>query len=123
MSKIGQVLQETLQMNSRPRKMSHRRPTSLVDIDLSVEWHPSLYRKDQNVHEAPLKLLDNIVCATGSWCEAQITTVSEYLRQTWPITCETTILLFEKMFDSSQAPEFGEFDVSKSRSVACVNNT
>lgn len=97
MSKIGSAIRDELRTLEPLRKMSHRRPLSTVEILFKLDWHPGLYLEDQKLTNPPSNLLDTILCITGSLCEAQAMTVSEYVRQTWPVTGGAVLNLFDQL--------------------------
>jgi hypothetical protein len=102
-SGIGFSLREKLRTQESLRKMSHRRPLSKVQVEFILQWHPETCVEDEG-HEqdySSLRTLDDILCLTGSWPEAQAMTVAKYMRQTWPSTGEAVINLFEQLMTIS----------------------
>ena len=95
---IGEIsaqIQRDLRAREPLRKMSHRRPLSVAKIDLHLPWHPRQFVEDKNM--SFLANLERTVCITGSWKEAQATTITGYMRQTWPVTCECLLDVLEKL--------------------------
>jgi hypothetical protein len=97
MDEIGSKLRKRLRAQDSLRKMSIRRPLSNVHVDFVLQWHPLLLVKDNQGQDSLAKVLENTLCLTGSWCEAQAMTVTDYIRQTWPASGEGVICLFEKL--------------------------
>ncbi|OAL45507.1 hypothetical protein IQ07DRAFT_548245 [Pyrenochaeta sp. DS3sAY3a] len=97
MSNIGLVVRDELRTCKSLHTMSGRRPLARVMMQFDLEWHPGHYLDYQCISELPYISLDFILCITGSWGEAQAMTVSQYMRQTWPVTCESMLSLFNEM--------------------------
>jgi hypothetical protein len=96
-SDIGSGFRERLRALESLRKMSTRRPLSKVHAKFLLQWHPTNYLEDHGQDRLFPRTLDDILCVTGSWYEAQATTIAEYMRQTWPVTGEAVIKLFEQL--------------------------
>jgi hypothetical protein len=102
MDEIGSKLRKELRAQDSLRKMSIRRPLYSVQVNFVLPWGPRKHIED-GMNEDPLStILDKTLCITGSWCEAQAMTVAEYIRQTWPVTGETVICLFEKLMQLTE---------------------
>ena len=97
MSKIGSTIRDELRTQEPLRKMSHRAPLSSVEIQFKLDWHPGLVLEEQKLTNTPSNVLDTILCITGSCREAQVLTVSEYVRQTWPVTGQAVLSLFTQL--------------------------
>jgi hypothetical protein len=101
-SKIGVGLREKLQAYESLRKMSPRKPLAKFHVEFLLQWHPKSFVEDYGQeHPSPLTL-DDILCITGSWCEAQAMTMANYMRQTWCTTGEAVIDLFRQLMISSK---------------------
>jgi hypothetical protein len=100
-SDVGSSLRERLRTQEALRKMSHRRPLSKVVVEFVLQWHPKSHVDDQGDDQPMPKTLDNILCLTGSWYEAQATTIADYMRQTWPVTGEAVVSLFRQLMNVS----------------------
>jgi hypothetical protein len=96
-SEIGSGFREKLRALESLRKMSTRRPLSKVHAIFLIQWHPANYLEDHGQDRPFPRTLDDILCVTGSWYEAQATTIADYMRQTWPVTGEAVIKLFEQL--------------------------
>jgi hypothetical protein len=97
MSEIGSKVQKELRVYASLHKMSHRRPLSSVQVDFLIPWNPRWRDKDKMHKSLRSNVLKSTICISGSWCEAQAMSVTEYMRQTWPVVGEATIHLFEKL--------------------------
>jgi hypothetical protein len=97
MDEIGSRIRKEIRAQESLRKMSIRRPLSNVQVDFVLQWHPRLQIKDHENQHIPSNVLENTLCLTGSWCEAQAMTVKDYMLQTWPITGEVILCLFENL--------------------------
>jgi hypothetical protein len=94
-SEISINLRERLRTHESLQKMSHQRPLSKVLVEFILQWHPKDHVEEQGQDYPLSSTLDNILCLTGSWDEAQAMTAADYMRQTWPNTGEAVISLFK----------------------------
>jgi hypothetical protein len=97
MDEIGSRIRKELRAQVSLRKMSIRKAQPEVHVRFNLQWHPKLQVKDYKNQRTPLGVLENTLCLTGSWCEAQAMTVADYMRQTWSTTGEAVVCLFEKL--------------------------
>ena len=96
MGEIGTRTQHDLRLREPRRKMSHRRPLSVARVDFPLTWHPCQFIEDTK-KVTFLANLERTVCITGSWTEAQATTITNYMRQTWPVSCECLLELLSNL--------------------------
>jgi hypothetical protein len=98
---IGAKVQSQLEAFSSPRKMSHRRPQSLTRMTFNLDWDPAQFIHDQDIHDERLAFapnnLQNVLCLTGSWKNAQAATLVDYMGQTWPGTGQYIITLLKEL--------------------------
>ncbi|OQD78916.1 hypothetical protein PENANT_c072G04273 [Penicillium antarcticum] len=115
---IGVKVRSQLGAFNSLRKMSHRRQQSLIKMTFNLDWDPARFIHDQDSHDqrlaSPQNDLENVVCLTGSWNNAQPATVVEYMGQTWPGTGQYIITLLQELIRlpkgqecSYQLPEHG----------------
>ncbi|KAF5691877.1 hypothetical protein FDENT_3245 [Fusarium denticulatum] len=83
MESIGSSIRNELKAHVSHRKMSRMR------------WMQS-----EGISSGFAKALPNILCLTGSLNEAQCTTVTEYMEQTWPQSGGAIITLLQKLLSS-----------------------
>lgn len=71
----------------------HRSSPMLSTVTFRLQWNLEKYIHHLGFNSStPVAVvLDRTLCLTGSQLEAQALTVSEYARQTWPLTCGNTI--------------------------------
>lgn len=86
-SHITSKVLETLRSQETHRKISRRKPTPVVRMFFYINW--ALIEYIDHLGLTPsTNLWDEIMCLTGSSDKAQLITVADYLRQTWPTTGE-----------------------------------
>jgi hypothetical protein len=102
MDEIGTKFRKELRAEDSLRKMSTRKPLPEVHVDFDLQWHPQLQVKDHKKQHPLSGVLEKTLCLTGTWCVAQAVTVTDYMRQTWPITGEAVVCLFEKLIRLTQ---------------------
>jgi len=79
------------------RRMSRRKASSYVEMTFTLDWNLGKFLRDQDFGAASPEVLEQVLCLTGSFDEAQSTTVLEYMIQTWPITHEPILHLLKKL--------------------------
>ena len=95
MSEIGSKILSAFREQKLLTRMSRSRP-SLVKMTFVIDWNIMDF-----IHCLPhpgADFLGKILCLTGTWDEAQTATVSEYVRQTWPVTGEHILSLLDEIF-------------------------
>lgn len=75
---------------------------SLVNMTFHLEWNPIAYISDLGFQSSSVHILDKVLCLTGTYCEAQAMTVSEYIRQTWPVTGEPIKSILQELITRSE---------------------
>ncbi|KAK4078282.1 uncharacterized protein Triagg1_3298 [Trichoderma aggressivum f. europaeum] len=84
MLEIGTKIRNHLRAQEPLRKMSSRRPLSMVKMTFYFDWNLDRSMRDTRSSPQCEDALGRMVCLTGSWNEAQATTVQDYVDQTWP---------------------------------------
>jgi hypothetical protein len=90
LSELSEVLRGKFKTQDSLRRISHRRPTPSIQLNLEIEWSPFPFLRAQKSPDAFELLIEQILCVTGTCQEAQATMVREYMAQTWPITGNAT---------------------------------
>jgi hypothetical protein len=103
-SNIGSKIQNRLRAQGPLHRISRRR-ASLVRMTFNLDWNPIRYFRDQGSALLAPDILERVICLTGTWNEAQATTVVEYIRQTWPITGEHTISFIQQLIALPEGEE------------------
>lgn len=85
MSDVGETLRSQLRGQDSLRRISRRRPLSLVRMTFNLDWNPIQFLCEQGCIPPFLDDLGKVLCLTGSWDEAQAATLLEYMSQTWPV--------------------------------------
>jgi hypothetical protein len=97
---IGAKVRSQLRAFDSRRKMSHRRPQSLIKMTFNLDWDPAHFIQDQDADGPGFDVLNNlekVVCLTGSWNNAQAAIVVKYMDQTWPGTGKHIIALLKEL--------------------------
>jgi hypothetical protein len=68
------------------KELRRQEPMPTVVMRFHLNWNPKAYFDDLGISSFSLDIWEHILCLTGSWVDAQATTVAEYVRQTWPTT-------------------------------------
>lgn len=97
MLEIGSKIRSQLRAQEPLRKMSSRKPLSLVKMTFNLDWDPIQFIKDAGIDFLFDQQFPNVLCLTGSWNEAQALTVAEYTSQTWPQSGQALISLLQEL--------------------------
>lgn len=84
MLEIGTKIRNLLRAQEPLRKMSSRKPLSMVKMTFYFDWNLDRSMRDAGSFPPCEDALGRMVCLTGSWNEAQATTMKDYMDQTWP---------------------------------------
>lgn len=102
---IGASIRNQLRVEESLRRLSRRRPPTLVSMTINLDWNPIHFVQDQGLASPSSDVLGKVLCLSGSWDEAQATTVMEYIEQTWPITGEPIISLLHELISLPEGQE------------------
>ncbi|KAH8696893.1 hypothetical protein GQ44DRAFT_119407 [Phaeosphaeriaceae sp. PMI808] len=105
LSELSQALRDKFKTQHSLRIISHRRPSPSVRLSLELDWSPLLYLSAQESPSPFDFLVRHLLCITGSWREAQATTIEEYVAQTWPITGNATLEVFRALVSIPEGHE------------------
>ena len=67
-------------------------------MSINVKWNPVLFLRKAGFEPPYEEALPKLVCLTGTWDEAQATTVDDYMEQTWPGRGHSLITLLQHSF-------------------------
>ncbi|KAL4934323.1 uncharacterized protein BDV17DRAFT_5089 [Aspergillus undulatus] len=96
-SDIGSMICSRLRAEQGLRTLS-RRKASLVTMTFWLDWYPPPYLWSLGMTlSSSSNILEKVLCLTGTWNEAQLMTVAEYIRQTWPVTGEHMITFVQRL--------------------------
>jgi hypothetical protein len=109
MINISESIGRHIRMQQAGRTVSRRRPTPLVNMTIELDWNPHEFFQSAGLDSIPADILDRTICITGTWHEAQATTVTVYLQQTWPVTGDHILSLLRKLLSGSGQQCEGEF--------------
>ncbi|KAH6968063.1 hypothetical protein DER45DRAFT_477375 [Fusarium avenaceum] len=102
MLEIGSKIRSKLRAQEPLRKMSSRKPLSLVKMTFNLDWDPIRFMKDAGIGFLFDQQFPNVLCLTGSWNEAQALTVAEYTSQTWPKSGQALISLLQELLSHAE---------------------
>lgn len=105
MLEIGTKIRNQLRAQEPLRKMSSRKPPSMVKMTFHLDWNPVRFMHDAGFAPPYEEALERVVCLTGSWNEAQATTVRDYMDQTWPRSGHTLITLIQTLLSFPEGQE------------------
>lgn len=94
---IGESIRSRILPFAPLRQVSRHRSPLSVEMSFHLDWDLFQFIRDQEYVGEPEHILDHIICLTGVSQQAQATTVSEYMEQTWP-TANLSIRLLLKKF-------------------------
>lgn len=93
---IGDYIRTQILSQQSLRNVSRLAPPTWTELCFSLDWDPLKFIQGQEYSISPDKVLDHIVCLTGTWKQAQAMTVAEYMEQTWPLTNKPLRYLLKK---------------------------
>jgi hypothetical protein len=94
---IGDAIRTQMRSQQKLRTVSRQAAPASVEISFELDWSPREFIVAQEYGVAPENVLDNIICLTGTWKQAQAMTVAEYMAQTWPLTNEPLRVLLKRV--------------------------
>jgi hypothetical protein len=96
---IGQVKQSIIHglSASLPDRLNPRirDASSLCQAEFVIDWSLMAFLADQGYTENPDKAIAHAIILVGTETKAQATTCIEYMRQTWPVIGENTLLALQ----------------------------
>lgn len=105
MLEIGTNIRNKLRAQEPLRKMSSRKPPSVVKMTFYFGWNPARSMNDAGFAPPYEEALGRVVCLTGSWNEAQASTVRDYMDQTWPQSGHALITLMQTLLSIPEGQE------------------
>jgi hypothetical protein len=102
---IGARIRNQLRAQEPLRRISRRRPPSLVRMTFNLDWNPICFIHDRGFTSLLSDVIDKVLCLTGSWDEAQAVTMMEYITQTWPVTGGPIIKLLQELISLPEGQE------------------
>ncbi|KAK0766456.1 hypothetical protein N5P37_000180 [Trichoderma harzianum] len=133
MLEIRTKIRTQLRAQESPRRMSSRKPLSAVKMTFCFNWDLDRSMRDAGFSPPYEDALGRMVCLTGSWNEAQATTVRDYMDQTWPRSGHALITLIQTLLSTPEGQECSyqahepmpskhRSDVRATRLTACVQS-
>ncbi|KAF4497030.1 hypothetical protein FAGAP_6789 [Fusarium agapanthi] len=112
MDKIGASIREDLRSHISQRKISRSQAPVWFEMIYILGWDPMRLMRHAGISSDFAKALPNILCLTGSWNEAQATTVAEYMEQTWPQSGGDIITLLQEILSVCEKSNAGHSEIS-----------
>ncbi|KAM0250769.1 hypothetical protein ACHAP5_001986 [Fusarium lateritium] len=100
MDGIGVAIRDKLKTTELLRKMSRNRVSVPIEMTYTVDWDLIGFFRNRSISPPFSATLPNILCLTGTWQEAQATTVIEYMDQTWPRSGRSLITLLQTLLSA-----------------------
>ncbi|KAF5701879.1 hypothetical protein FMUND_13712 [Fusarium mundagurra] len=97
MNRIGASIRDALKAQVSGRKMSRSQAPVWFKMTYILRWDLMRLMRRARISSDFANALPNILCLTGSWNEAQATTVVEYMEQTWPQSGGAIITLLQEI--------------------------
>lgn len=96
--KISTWVRNVVRSTQSTRHLSRRRAQPRLNLDITADdWDPVKVAKSHGFTYPLTDALEELHCLTGSWGKAQVTTVTEYINQTWPVTGKVVLSLLHKV--------------------------
>ena len=96
--KISTLVRDVMRSTQSTRYLSRRRAQPKLNLDITTDdWDPVKVAKSHGFTYPLTDALEELHCLTGSWGKAQVTTVTEYINQTWPVTGKLVLSLLQKV--------------------------
>ena len=96
--RISTLVRDAVRSAQSTRHLSRRRAQPKLNLDIIAEdWDPVKVSKSHGFAYPLTDALEELHCLTGSWEKAQVTTVTEYINQTWPVTGKLALSLLRKV--------------------------
>ncbi|KAF5685141.1 hypothetical protein FCIRC_3579 [Fusarium circinatum] len=111
MDKIGASIREDLRSHISQRKISRSQAPVWFEMIYILGWDPMRLMRRAGISSDFAKALPNIICLTGSWNEAQATTVAEYMEQTWPQSGGAIITLLQEILSVWEKSNAGHSEI------------
>lgn len=88
---IRAVMHDSVRASQKSSHLSRQRAQQQVHLVLNIpRWNPVDIARSHGF--APLTdVLHELQCLTGSWQEAQLTNISDYINRSWPATTESLL--------------------------------
>ncbi|KAF5537332.1 hypothetical protein FPHYL_12752 [Fusarium phyllophilum] len=96
-NRIGVSIRDELKAQVSHRKMSRSQVPVWFKMTYILKWDLMRFMRSTGISSDFADALPNILCLTGSWNEAQATTVAEYMEQTWPQSGGDIITLLQEI--------------------------
>ncbi|KAM0475418.1 hypothetical protein ACHAP7_007317 [Fusarium lateritium] len=100
MDGIGVAIRDKLKTTALLRKMSRNRVPVPIEMTYTVDWDLIGFFRNRGISPPFSAALPDILCLTGTWHEAQATTVIEYMDQTWPQSGRSLITLLQTLLSA-----------------------
>jgi hypothetical protein len=97
---IGVAIRNKLKTAEPLRQMSRNRAPVPIEMTYTIDWDLLGFMRNRGIPSHFSAALPNILCLTGTWNEAQATTVIEYIDQTWPQSGRALFTLLQTLLSA-----------------------
>ena len=97
---IGDEIRAQVMLQKAFLDAGRRSGPPIVQIIFHLDWDIERFETSQEFSLPLSKILDHVICLTGTCKQAQAMTVAEYMNQTWPLTNESFRALVKKRLNS-----------------------
>lgn len=97
---LSQLISGGILSQAAARKVSSHAGPAIIDLKVRLDWDPVVFVRQQKYDVEPGKVLDRIICLTGTWDNAYASTPLDYLKQVWPLTYKPLYGLVKNLLDS-----------------------
>jgi hypothetical protein len=92
----GSKAMEGLRDNPLAKTSSASNKNYVQEVDISVFWDPNSFLDRLAPLNHSSNIWEDVFCLMGSCNEAQVTTIADYTRQTWPKTGHLVLTIFSE---------------------------
>ncbi|KAI0439912.1 hypothetical protein F4803DRAFT_529423 [Xylaria telfairii] len=96
---IRQTIKSSLPSANR---VSRKKLSESYRVYFKVDWDPLAFLVQQEYTVGPAEAIEGVITVTGTCQDAQATTCSEYMKQTWPVTGELMLQFFKQVISAGQ---------------------
>ncbi|KAI0532303.1 hypothetical protein GGR58DRAFT_517833 [Xylaria digitata] len=89
---VTSFLPSTHRVSRNMMSESHR-------VRFNLDWNPLAFLAGQQYIVRPAEAVDGVITVTGTCKDAQAATCMDYMKQTWPMTGKSTLLLVKQVLD------------------------
>jgi hypothetical protein len=81
---IGSTIRGHIRQDSQLCEMYPAQGPPSISLIFNLQWDPAEVLRDHGIPTSQRKILERLLCFTGTLLNAQAVTIIEYMKQTWP---------------------------------------